>query len=211
MKREETALRWGDGRRAAPDFAREQILDAALRCYQQFTYQEASMGQIAREAKVSRTTIYRHFENREEVVLGVITRELYKVIGVLGERVTSDASFGEFIVETLVLADEQVRSSPVFELLLRETSVLLSRVPSYTDEIVALTGAYFLDRFEAARAAGELRDGVEFSEFMDWLCHIGASYIIMSFGDSGGFRAMLWRYLMPAVMREEAIPADKRV
>lgn len=211
MTGDETFVRWGDGRRADSDFARGQILDAALRCYQKNTLEKTRMEHIAREAKVSRTTIYRHFRNRDEIVLGVVFRELNALVAVMREQIASEASFAEFIVETLAFADERIQSSPVFALIVRETAVFMSRMQEYSGEIVVIASMYFRARFDAAKAAGQLRDGIEFDEFTDWISHVGASFIMMATTrrDPDAFRRKLWRYLIPSIMREEAIPADK--
>ena len=121
-----TTIRWGVGRRADSDFAREQILDAALRCYQEKTAQKTRMEHIAREAKVSRTTIYRYFQNRDEVLTGVVLRGLHALVDEARDRIPEQASFADFLVEALASLAEQVPHSPVFNVLLREASAVTS-------------------------------------------------------------------------------------
>lgn len=204
-------MRWGNRRRADSDFAREQILDAALRCFEIHTYQKTRMEHIAREAKVSRQTIYRYFPNRDDVVMGVIMRELYGFIDLFRDHVEGISSFAEFVVETLAVADEAVQSSPVLGLLLRETTVWISRPSANLSDIHALFNMYFRARFDAAKAAGELREGVEFDMFTDWVSHVGASFMMVPrLSDSVDFRQMLWRLLIPAMVHDKAIPSVKR-
>lgn len=204
-------MRWGNRRRADSDFAREQILDAALRCFETLTYQKTRMEHIASEAKVSRQTVYRYFPNRDEVVMGVIMRELYNLVDVFRERVDTSASFAEFVVETLAVADEAVQSSPVLGLLLRETTVWISRPNADLNDIFTLFNAYFGARFDAAKAAGELREGIEFDMFTDWVSHVGASFMMVPrLSATRDFRYMLWHFLMPSIVQEQAIPLDKR-
>lgn len=212
MTEDGKSVRWGDGRRADSDFAREQILDAALRCYQKNTLEKTRMEHIAREAKVSRTTIYRHFRNRDDIVLGVVFRELNDLIGVMREQTARGTCFAEFIVETLALADEQIRSSPVLELLVRETAAFMSRMQEYSSEVVAFASMYLRARFDAAKEAGEVREGIEFEEFTDWISHVGASFLMMSSAqrDANAFRRKLWRYLIPSIVCEHAIPINRR-
>ena len=212
MAKDRKVGRWGAGIRADSDFAREQILNAALICYQKYTYQNTRMEQIAAEAKVSRTTVYRHFQNRDEVALGVIFRELYGVLDIIRAQVTTESSFAVFIVETLVIADARIRSTALLEIIMRESGILMERIKTYSSEVVSVVGVYFRARFDMAKAAGELRNGIEYEDFIDWVSHIGASFVLMPTEeyDPNRFRAKLWRYLIPAIVREEAIPADKR-
>lgn len=206
------AVRWGDGRRADVDFAREQILDAAWRCYQQNTVHKTRMDHIAREAKVSRTTIYRYFPNRHEVLMGVILRATQDLNDLVRERLVATVNFAEYLVEALVHLVELVPHSPVFRVLWREESVVMSRVAIGSADIFTIMSQYFQPRFEAAKAAGELHDGVDFEHFMSWVIHVLSGYVqgASPLRDSPEWRQMLWRFLVPSIVREHAVPADKR-
>lgn len=53
----------------------QAILDAALVEFERHGFQRVALDEIARRAGVSRTTIYRRFANRDELVAAVIERE----------------------------------------------------------------------------------------------------------------------------------------
>ena len=201
-------LRWGNGMRADPNFARERILDAALDCFQRNSFQEIGMAEIAREAKVTRATIYRHFENRNDVILSVIFRELNGMLDTIQQHISEETSFAEFIVETMVVADEKVRLSPIFELIVNESAMLLERLQEYGSELLSVSAVSFQARFEEAKAAGELQPDLEYDEFVRWLYHVGASFILIprKTQTSQAMKLMLWRYLIPAIVRDEALP-----
>ncbi len=55
--------------------ATEAILDAALVEFERHGFQRVALDDVARRAGVSRTTIYRRFANRDELVAAVIERE----------------------------------------------------------------------------------------------------------------------------------------
>lgn len=212
MTTDETAVRWGDGRRADSDFAREQILDAAWRCYQKNTVHKTRMEHIAREAKVSRTTIYRYFQSRDEVQTGVILRAVHELMDRLRERVEKSETFAEFLVEALVSTAEHVRHSSMFSMLQKEETELMSRVYGDSKDVFTIISEHFRPYFDAAKAAGELRNGLEFEPFMAWTLHVLSGYVIAVSPLRGltEWREMLWRFLVPSIVREEAIPADKR-
>ena len=206
------ALRWGEGRRVDSDFAREQILDAALRCYQQNTFHKTRMEHIAREAKVSRTTIYRYFESRDDVLIGVVLRSLRELMELISQRVASAPTFAEFIVETIASTVDHVPHLPLFKIMMKEATAVVSRVHVGNEEIFALAAMHFKARFDKAAEAGELRSGIEFEQFMEWIIHMGSTFVLVPSArcDAKGIRQMLWRYLVRAIVEEEAIPADKR-
>lgn len=205
-------LRWGDGRRVDSDFAREQILDAAMRCYQQNTFNKTRMEHIAREAKVSRTTIYRYFESRDDVLIGVVLRSLRELMELISERVEPLQTFAEFTVETIAITVDHVPQLPLFKVLMHEATEVISRVHIGNDEIFAIAGLHFKARFDQAAEAGELRSGIEFEQFMEWIIHMGSTFVLVPSArvSDKGVRQMLWRYLVRAIVTDEAIPADKR-
>lgn len=203
MATEALAVRWGDGRRADSDFAREQILDAAWRCYQQNGIFKTSMEHIAREAKVSRTTIYRYFDNRDEVLTGVVVKATNALTSELAERVASTESFGDFVTETLVLVTEVVPTSPVFQVMLTEPSAVLSRLCIDSEDLQALGENFFRERFELARARGELRDGIELPQLTTWLLHVMASYVLANPLKSAvrEWRTTVKQFLLPGIVK----------
>ena len=213
MTTNSAAVRWGDGRRADSDFAREQILEAAWRCYKQNTIYKTSMEHIAREAKVSRTTIYRYFQNRDEVLGGVIVGALDVLTKDIGEQTKHITSFAEFLAEALSRAADQAPVSPVFSVLLKEEHATTSRIYLGSSDLLAIVINFMQGRFEQAQKAGELRDGIEFTQFIDWIVHVMLAYVVapspLRGSDSSGLKMMLWHYLIPAIVREEAIPAIK--
>ncbi|MDT5189565.1 MAG: hypothetical protein QOI28_1816, partial [Mycobacterium sp.] len=57
------------------DPSTEAILDAALLEFERHGFHRVALDDVARRAGVSRTTIYRRFANRDELVGAVIERE----------------------------------------------------------------------------------------------------------------------------------------
>lgn len=60
---------------AGSDASTEAILDAALAEFERHGYRRVALDDVARRAGVSRTTIYRRFANRDELVGAVVERE----------------------------------------------------------------------------------------------------------------------------------------
>src|ERR1700761_1122036 len=94
---------WGDDRAILDDEeARRRILDAAGRCIVHRGDTQFRMGEVADEAGVSRSTVYRYFAGREDVLLGLI---LMRVDNALGD-----------LVRSLPAPDDPVRSLPAMVL-----------------------------------------------------------------------------------------------
>lgn len=211
MTMEVPELRWGENRRVDSDFAREQILDAAMRCYQQTTFHKTRMEHIAREAKVSRTTIYRYFENRDDVLMGVILRAVRELMKIVSQRVAATVTFADFIVETIAITLDHVPHLPLFKIMMTEATAVVSHVHVNNIELFEIAAMHFKPRFDMAAEAGELRDDVEFEQFMEWIIHIGATLVLMppTRYDEKQIRQILWRYLVRSIVRDETTHASK--
>ena len=67
-------MRWGTAAPGDADTARDLLLDAAEACFERSGISGTTMDDIAKQARVSRATVYRYFTGRDTVVAGVILR-----------------------------------------------------------------------------------------------------------------------------------------
>jgi AcrR family transcriptional regulator len=198
------ATRWGDGRRADGDFAREQLVDAAWRCYQRSGVAKTTVEHVAREAKVSRTTVYRYFQNRDEVLTGVLVREIAVLLDVLRGRVDEVEGFGDYLVEAMAGIAELVPQSVVFQQMQQEENSVAARLCISSDDALAIAAGFIEQRFTLARQRGELREGIELPALVDWTVRILAAYMLtpaVLAGGAGDLRKTLRLFLLPAVVR----------
>lgn len=77
----------GRPRRDEADAARQSVLDAALKVFQQRGFEAASMEGIARAAGVAKLTLYRHFETKDQLFVEVARRAQVSVRERLGTMV----------------------------------------------------------------------------------------------------------------------------
>lgn len=104
----------------------EQVLDAARRCLLRRTGRKVTLAQIAREAGVSRPTVYRRWADVNEVIRSLLTREVVQIVqSSLGPNGFDGSSLDD-IVARIVLGVEALRSSELIEMLWREQSQLMA-------------------------------------------------------------------------------------
>src|SRR5579871_2491561 len=113
---------------------REVILNAVDRLLARFGYQKMTMDDIAREAGISKRTIYLHFANKEEVALSSIDR----VASGLQTRLTA-------IAQSSDAPDTKLREMLVTRVLFRFDSVQ-AYYQSFDDLFAALRPAYLARR-----------------------------------------------------------------
>ncbi len=102
-----------DGNSPQVEAARQRLLEAAARCIARDGIAATTVAAVAAEAGVSRQTVYRYFEGREELVLRSMRVAAEGVRAKVDRLIRGLADPADMIVETLVLGLAEVRSDPV--------------------------------------------------------------------------------------------------
>lgn len=87
----------------ARENVRDLILDAADRLMTHYGYKKMSMDDLAHELKISKATIYQHFESKEEVALCRIDRAIDLLKAKLNEIVCSSESAPNRLRQMLIM------------------------------------------------------------------------------------------------------------
>lgn len=87
-----------------PDPATQAILDAAVAEFEQHGFRRVALDDVARRAGLSRTTIYRRFANRDELVAAVIERENAVLFADIAAELSRSGASGNYYVEAFVLS-----------------------------------------------------------------------------------------------------------
>jgi AcrR family transcriptional regulator len=95
--------RWGGDR---PTDAKERLVDAAEACFDRLGLARTTIDDVAREAHVSRATVYRHVRDRDELVLAVFAREADRFL----ERMTSAGA--RSLLDGITFAVREVPEQP---------------------------------------------------------------------------------------------------
>jgi AcrR family transcriptional regulator len=200
---------WGDRPPVDDDEARRRLLDAAEVCYERRGVSRTTVDDIAKEASVHRTTVYRYFGTRDDVLAFVLLRETAGVIDSAEQALLRDGPFGARLLDALDGAVGAVEES-------RWLSVLFSPESLTMTVSVAASGA-FRDRIrdvlrphvEAAKADGELREQLDPDAVADWLVRV-AQMLLMDHLAGGQHdarmdrRATLRNFVIPGILSPTA-------
>lgn len=96
-----------------PDAASDAILDAALIEFDRHGIRRVALEDVARRAGVSRTTIYRRFANRDDLVAAVMDRENARLFADIAEEVKGARPQSNPYVEAFAAAMLRSRSHRV--------------------------------------------------------------------------------------------------
>jgi AcrR family transcriptional regulator len=188
-----------------PDQAREHILDATEACFARHGLDKTTIDDIAAEAGLSRSMLYRHFRGRDELLTGVLARLTDRFTADLADRVDDHVTLGGLIVEAMTAVVVTARSDPtIARMFVGSDRSLAGAAVASSDEVRARARGFahqVLDRASPERVA-ELRDGLSIDDAADHLVLIGLA-LIQGYGptEDEAIRAYLATFVVPALVR----------
>jgi len=211
-------LRWGTDAPTGADEARARLVVAAATCVDRFGLGKTTVEDVATEAKVSRATIYRYFANRDELLLGVMLRELEQSPDDDFTAVIDAVSSVDELVEVVVVSSERllerIRTNPKLRLWLTTEGPGVSATLAGASQ--ALFAGYAEDvgpHLERLQTRGLLRDDRTATEISEWILRVILSLLTV---DGPGprnpdeERSMLRAFLAPALVPAAATVATPR-
>jgi AcrR family transcriptional regulator len=187
---------------------RERLLDAAEGCLEQFGSEKTSMEDVARAAGMSRATVYRYFENREALLLGVASRQASALAAEAINYLAQFSTISDWLVEGLLFTLREIPNRPVFASLVTS---LDSRASSSlwlgSTSLVEIGINVLQPIFSNAKAQGLLRDDVEPEMLVEWLLRMLWTYLnapSQVATDEEGMRKLFRMMLIPAVLKDTA-------
>ncbi len=162
---------WGDDRAIHDDEeARGLILDAAGRCIVRRGNTQFRVGEVADEAGVSRSTVYRYFPARDDVLLGLMLMRVDKALGDLVGSLPAPDDPVRSIPEMVLARVESVDGNPLNEALFAaESTAVATALEKGSEPIVQVLLRYYEPLLNRWRAAGRLYDDLDPRSIVQWL------------------------------------------
>lgn len=155
--------------------ARQRILEATYACVARWGLSKTTVEDAAREAGLSRATVYRYFPGgRDELVDAVVSWQHLKFFGRLYEEVHGANSLEEVLERGLGFARRAVLEHEVLQMVLRtEPGVLLPKLTVESNRTVGLISGFLIPYLQDH----ELASGLSVHEAADYLARMILSYI----------------------------------
>jgi AcrR family transcriptional regulator len=155
---------------------RDRILEATLECVARLGMGKTTMEDVARQADLSRATLYRAFPGgRDEVLDAVVTWEVARFFLRINRAIHPEALDAAAVLEQgLLAARDAMEHHELLQRLLREEADQL--VPSLATVMPLVMHAladWYRPRLESAR----LRPGVDPAEAADLVARMAISYL----------------------------------
>lgn len=186
--------------------ARAQILKAAESMFQRYGVSKTTMDDIAKEAGVSRPTVYRYFGDRDSLITALIearSRRLFdKARAYLRERST----LADQIVDGLIFLVERGRHDPIVRLIVSpEHMDLATALVGSTGLAARLTYEMWAPLLAEARERGEIREGLTDEEICEWIALVQLVLVgrmDFSSDEDPENRRMLTNFLLPSIVAQ---------
>lgn len=155
---------------------RERILEAGLACVARVGMARTTMEDIAKEAGLSRATLYRTFPGgRDELLEVLVTWEVARFFVRLNDAIAPEGlDLGEVLERGFVAARDLLEQHELLQHLLREEADQL--VPSLAT-VMPLVAQALADWFRPLVEAAPLRPGVVPQEAAELVARLALSYL----------------------------------
>jgi len=155
---------------------RTRILEATYGCIARYGLAKTTMEDAAREAGLSRATVYRYFPGgRDDLIRAVIAWETGRFFLRLADAIAGAGDFAELLEEALLFAHEAIEGHEVLQKMLQtEPERLLPTLTVESERIRVLVSAFL-----APHLATEprLRPGIQTAEAADYVARMLLAFI----------------------------------
>lgn len=194
---------------ADPLDVRNRILGATVTCLGRYGIAKTTVDDAAREAGLSRATVYRHFpDGKDQLIAEAITWAVGQFFTELALAVADAPDFATLLEAALVHAHRAVEEHVVLQKVLEtEPERLLPQLTQSAPQVQAVLRAYLAERLAGER----LRPGITADEAGDFLARMGLSFILAGgrwdLTDPDDVRRLVREELLAPILEpEEAAP-----
>lgn len=195
-----------------PDEARERLKRAAERCIARHGLRKMTMDDIAREAGVSRPSVYRYFTDREGLLLA-LTAEHSRALKDKAQRfIATQATFDDAIVEGLLYLAEHGLRDPFTRHLVRFNDESdLSNIVTTRNSGAELAEEFWGEYFAGAIERGEMNAALDSRTVFRWLAEVGLMLMRLIERDPDNldeYRSVIRTFVLPAFRNIRHRPDD---
>lgn len=189
----------GGGVEEATDVERA-ILDTARAVFETYGVRRANIEDVAARAGVSRSTIYRRFPTKDDLVERVVRREAEIFFATLG-RATAGCNPQQAVIEAFTLGVRLVQDSPLYSRIVQSEPELLGL---FSRSHVFPIGQFADGIAHTLRRCGAEIPDADLANVADVLLRVALGIIVfptdrLDIADDGAVRDYAARYLVPLI------------
>jgi TetR/AcrR family transcriptional regulator len=152
------------------DDAARRILDAAGRCIEKRGNTQIRMSEVADEADVVRSTVYRYFPTRDDLLLGLVLQRVDAALARLVRELRHPDDPLRCIPRMVLERAQSVDGDPLNEALFAsESTALTAALALGSEQIVDVVVRHYDDMFARWQAAGTMYPDLDRREVARWM------------------------------------------
>jgi AcrR family transcriptional regulator len=173
---------------------------AARRCFRRFGVDKTTMDDVAKEAGMARSRLYKTIATRQEVIEGAVLDRLGEIAAEIRPLLTRSTNLSDALVTGSLATTKAARSDPELTNLIetagtiRMHTLLTGSDPLAQDILLVL----WRDVFDRARKAGELRHDATDAELIEWLSGVQMMLTMREDLKPDRERQLLEKFFLPA-------------
>lgn len=183
----------------------ESILAAARRCYLADGISATGMKEVADEAGMARSTVYRYFPGRDDLLVASIKEEMEQARTSILKDLASYRDPADQIVEGLILALQEIPRRPLLRAVFASPEDSRAREVVWSSDVIVNFGEELMDHvITPARNAGLLQDAVRPEILVEWVYRLLLSFLTLPsnwIASDSQLRTTLHTLLVPVLLK----------
>lgn len=193
---------------------RAEAIAAARRCFGRFGVDKTTMDDIAKEAGMARSRLYKAIATRQDVIEGAVLERLKEVAAEIKPLLSRSPTFADALLTGSLATIRAARGDPELTHLIetadtiRLHTLLTGRNPLAHNALLEI----WQDAFHRARARGEVRDDVTDGEMIEWISGVQMMLSLREDLEPGQERRLLEKFFLPAFLahpHDDGNPANQ--
>jgi TetR/AcrR family transcriptional regulator len=181
------------------------ILDAARRCYLENGISATGMKEVADCAGLARSTVYRYFPGRDDLLVATIKGEVELLNIRLRKRLAKYPDPADQVVEGMIVAIKEVPRRPLLRAVFASDEDARARHAIWSSDVIVRLGEELMDHvIRPARDAGLLQDAVRPEILVEWVYRVLLSFLTLPSNwvrSDAQLRATLHALLVPVLLK----------
>lgn len=135
----------------------EQIIEVSRKLFEKYGYKKVSMDEIAKEASVTRKTLYSYFKNKEEILKYFLNEEIQNMKAIVEKNEKRKKSFFDALNKTIFELMEYTRNRNFLKIIFEESEAFKNPVIIENLKVIDSTiQNYIKEKLDIAVANGEI-------------------------------------------------------
>jgi TetR/AcrR family transcriptional regulator len=183
----------------------DTIIAAARRCYLESGISATGMQQVAESAGVARSTVYRYFPGRDDLLVATIKGEMEQLNVRIRRKLATYSNPADQVVEGLIMAIKEIPKRPLLRAVFASEEDSRARQAIWSSDVIVRFGEQLMDHvIVPAQRAGLLQDEVRPEVLVEWVYRLLLSFLTLPSNwikSDAQLRATLHALLVPVLLK----------